>query len=436
MRSNSIYWKLFLPCLFSGMIGLASCSSNDEPAQPDNPDPDVVVPDDKEPDGSLQDPEKAKAKITAVGNELTGMIKSTDFQTLADVTKDFDNFTEGLDKWGTPERNDDYYHSASIAGTFLKISKGDIAAFTRAAAPESDVYKAGKYYGIYTYADGKWSKQNSTSELTYKFKTSNNKDAIITAKASGKETVVHYEDNDNNFEASIPEKVEATISVDGKTIASVTVTTSNIKNTSPYALDAVCKASVEDKYVVDAKVSVNASKATSTGEITIGGKKAVVYSCELNGTNMTEQAPDYDDAQNRFNTGKATVSVLDDIIVNGECNDVKSLINKLQDLDDNYDWDDYSDEEYYRKESAIFNTYLTGNLRFKSQTKPSAEVGFQAYMDEQYDYYEYWGTEAFLTFTDGSKVSTNDSFDSETSPFHTLYENVKALIDSFDVIFD
>ena len=88
--------------------------------------------------------------------------------------------------------------------------------------------------------------------------------------------------------------------------------------------------------------------------------------------------------------------------------------------------------------------YLTGDVRFVSQTNPSANLGFQGYIDDSYDPYwwnestweplgfdiEYWEVEPIAVFSDGSKMSF-DNLDGENSPFRGFIDSLEDLIDAF-----
>lgn len=164
--------------------------------------------------------------------------------------------------------------------------------------------------------------------------------------------------------------------------------------------------------------------------------------------------------EERFNNAEAQAILLDDAYITMKCSDVKSLSQRL-------DEDEYTypqNPENATKEEAIkiykdFNTqqqadaealatdiskYLTGDVRFVSQTNPSANLGFQGYIDDSYDPYwwnestweplgfdiEYWEVEPIAVFSDGSKMSF-DNLDGENSPFRGFIDSLEDLIDAF-----
>lgn len=168
--------------------------------------------------------------------------------------------------------------------------------------------------------------------------------------------------------------------------------------------------------------------------------------------------------EERFNNAEAQAILLDDAYITMKCNDVKSLKQRLDEDEEEYTYPEVP--ENATKEEAIkiykdFNAkqqanaealatdiskYLTGNVRFVSQTNPSANLGLQGYIDYSYEAYwwnestwdseplgvdvEYWETEPVAVFSDGSKMSF-DNLDGENSPFRGFIDSLEDLIDAF-----
>lgn len=226
------------------------------------------------------------------------------------------------------------------------------------------------------------------------------------------------------------------------------------ENTSPYEADVNAEVKVGDKYVVTAQVSVKDKVATAYSEINIDGKKAVIGKGVINGQNMTSDSENIT-FEERFNNAEAQAILLDDAYITMKCNDVKSLKQRLDEDEDTYpEIPENATEEEIIKIYKDFNAkqqadaealatdiskYLTGNVRFVSQTSPSANLGLQGYIDYSYSFgynegvsidVEYWEVEPIAVFSDGSKMSF-DNLDGENSPFRGFIDSLEDLIDAF-----
>lgn len=160
--------------------------------------------------------------------------------------------------------------------------------------------------------------------------------------------------------------------------------------------------------------------------------------------------------EERFNNAEAQAILLDDAYITMKCNDVKSLKQRLDEDEDTYpEIPENATEEEIIKIYKDFNAkqqadaealatdiskYLTGNVRFVSQTTPSANLGLQGYIDYSYPFgyneeeviinVEYWEVEPIAVFNDGSKMSF-DNLDGEDSPFRGFIDSLEDLIDAF-----
>lgn len=446
-------WKLAMICMAIASASLmAGCGDDNNPDNPeegeiDNP----VVSNPEEPDGSLQEPEKAKAKINEVGKELVSMVNANDFKDLATIA---DALSALSDEPYYGYENADYQHRAS---NLIAATRGDMGALY---ALSRTTYQASEYYGTYEYdtkeREWVWTEGTPSDKFICRF-PAENEIVEVTVESKGGETDFNI-DGDTY---KIPAEVNGNIVWKGKTLATANVKTSNLKNTAPYEADVNAEVKVGDKYVVTAQVSVKDKVATAYSEVNIDGKKAVIGKGVINGQNMTSDSEEIS-FEERFNNAEAQAILLDDAYITMKCSDVKSLSQRLD--EDEYTYPQIP--ENATKEEAIkiykdFNTqqkadaealatdiskYLTGDVRFVSQTNPSANLGFQGYIDYSYEAYwwnestenseplgidvEYWETEPVAVFNDGSKMSF-DNLDGENSPFRGFIDSLEDLIDAF-----
>lgn len=166
--------------------------------------------------------------------------------------------------------------------------------------------------------------------------------------------------------------------------------------------------------------------------------------------------------EERFNNAEAQAILLDDAYITMKCNDVKSLKQRLDEDEDDYlkhpgnttkeeaikIYKDFNAKQQADAEALAtdISKYLTGNVRFVSQTNPSANLGLQGYIDNSYEAswwnestwdseplgfdIEYWEVEPVAVFSDGSKMSF-DNLDGENSPFKGFIDSLEDLIDAF-----
>lgn len=466
-------WKFIVVCMAIACASLVTgCSDDDTKNNGDGDDTEIdspVVPDPDEPEGSLQNPEKAKEKLNTIGKELVNMVNTNDFKDLTTVANALSSLLKEDDRI---DEGPDY---GSYARKILAAARGNMSALytmTRVT------HQASEYYGTYEYADGewKWTENSSLGKFVAKFPVEG-KDAVLTATCSGGETDFTYDSETYK----IPAKAEANITWKNNTLAEVEITTANLGTTSPYKADVDATVTV-GKYIITAAVKANSTTVTANSKITIDGKEAVIGKAVVGGQRITEDSEL--GFEERINTAEGQVIILDDAYITLKCDNVKDFAAVLDDDDDeNEKWQPLTKDQQIAKVNAHnekekseatqkatdYANYLKGDLRFKSQTEASATLGFQSYKDNDYSYeayweeietdengnflkddygdyrhlgshplgidWEYWDVEAIAVFSDGSKMSFDD-LDSKNSPFNEFITSLEDLIDSFGKLLD
>lgn len=465
-------WKFIVVCMAIACASLVTgCSDDDTKNNGDGDDTEIdspVVPDPDEPEGSLQDPEKAKEKLNTIGKELVKMVNTNDFKDLTTVANALSSLLKEDDRI---DAGPDY---GTYARKILAAARGNMSALytmTRVT------HQASEYYGTYEYADGewKWTENSSLGKFVAKFPVEG-QDAVLTATCSGGETDFTYDSETYK----IPAKAEANITWKNNTLAEVEITTANLKNTSPYEADVDATVTV-GKYIITAAVKANSTTVTANSKITIDGKEAVIGKAVVGGQKITEDSEL--GFEERINTAEGQVIILDDAYITLKCDNVKDFAAVLDDVDDeNEKWQPLTKDQQIAKVNAHnekekseatqkatdYANYLKGDLRFKSQTEASATLGFQSYKDDySYEAYweeietdengnflkddygnyihlgshplgidwEYWDVEAVAVFSDDSKMSFDD-LDSKNSPFNEFINSLEDLIDSFGKLLD
>lgn len=406
-------WKLIMACMTLACASLVmGCGSDDSSSESsiDNP----VEENANEPDGSLQDAEAAKTKLNTLGKELVSKVSANDFE---DLTVVIDAFND-LGKSSTKALiNGDGYSVSNI----LAAAKGDLKALY-AMTRATETYRASEYYGTWTYdeTNDDWEQTENQSGKAVATFPAEGSTVTVTVTCSGDETA--YTNTEEGITVYIPAQTDATIEWKGNTLAKISIGISNISATSPYAADINATVTVASKYAITASISANSSAVTANTKLTANGETLIEGKAVVGGQNITSEDENIE-FEERVNTAEGQVIVLDDAYFTMQCSDVKSLINTIDNITDG------SSQTSATAKAAALNQYITGNLRYKSQTAASATIGFEAYIEYQSSTREYWDTQAIITFGDGSKT-TFDNLDGDTA-FDSFVESLEALIDEF-----
>lgn len=465
-------WKLIMACMAIACASLVMGCSDDD-ATDNGDDTEInnpVEPNPEEPDGSLQEPEKAKEKLNTVGKDLVALVNADDFKDLATVAEALSSLLEEED-YDYGNETPDYGPYAQNILAAARGNMGSLYTMTRAT------HQASEYYGTYEYTNGEWvwTENPSSGKFIARFPVEG-QNAELTAACSGGETDFTYDGE--TFK--IPAKVEANITWKNNTLAKVEVTTANLKTTSPYEAEVNATVTVGSKYIITSYVKANATTVNANSKVTIDGKEAVVGKAVVGGQNITEDSEK--GFEERVNTAEGQVILLDDAYITLKCDDVKGFSAILDEEDESSEiFRPVTKDEQIAKvkkhnqeemdEAAQTATdyakYLKGDLRFKSQTEASATLGFQSYKDYSYEAYweeyrtdangnfipnewggydfiashplgidwEYWDVETIVVFSDGSKMSF-DEFDGNSSPLKGFIDSLEDLIDSFGKLLD
>lgn len=414
--------KYLMPCLAVALtVCLAACG-DDAPAG------------EGEGGGATGDevltPAENKAKFESIASDVLAQFTPSDHEAVLTALNDFTDFADN----GGLEIERNAYSSVmgmmnSMADVCGDNNLGRMMDFTRAG---SDLYRAAQYYGIYTYNNGVWTKEESDSKLEFRFTTYDGRAVVATATTSGSE-VTFWRTTDDGEELAVPEYAEATITVDGQVVCAVNVDA----QLDASAKSAVVKANLDASgYVFNCTVNATSSKATADLALKKNGTNIILAIAEVNGQRMTDPSQsDEDNPQNLFNGASSRVSIMDDAYITASCANIKELVDGINDIEDKYD---YMQEELCCKEQAEFaNSKIDIKLYYTNSTAVQATLGVQAYYEGetgtyydpatgQYLPYEYWNTEPIITFADGSKYSLDEYFDDNVT-FGDLIDSYEEL---------
>lgn len=411
--------KFLIPCLMLSMVSFTSCSDDDN-----NGDG---------PSGGGSEPltsEQSKEKLSEIGQNLIGLVNAEDQRKLIELGDYFSDIAGSLEF-----QEKDQVRKA--IRTIVAASQGDMAAVYSLAAPNSEIYQASDYYGVYTYdkQTDEWPRTDSNSELALKFADKQGQQAEIRIAATGNEADIEYDD----VIVKVPAKITATIKLGSSILTSVDITTANVNSNNPRKADITVNVDANG-YKVSSSVSAGPSQVKANYLITIRGTEAVKGEACLNGSNMTADEGKNENIEDRFNDAQAQANIMGEALVTLKCESYKELARKMEAVEDQYDneaemWG--NSQAAAQAMSDVYKQYLIGALTFNGSDHPSASLAFQpgidySYTDGQGMKHEYWDTEVLLQFEDESLISFEKYFDAASGPFKSLANSFEALVDSFD----
>lgn len=401
--------KFLIPCLMLSMVSFTSCSDDDNNGDGSS--------------GGGSTPltsEQSKEKLSEIGQNLIGLVNAEDQRKLIELGDYFSVIAGSLEI-----QEKDQVRKA--IRTIVAASQGDMAAVYSLAAPNSEIYQASDYYGVYTYdkQTDEWPRTDSNSELALKFADKQGQQAEIRIAATGNEPDIEYDD----VIVKVPAKITATIKLGSTTLTSVEITTANVNSNNPRKADITVNVDASG-YKVSSSISAGPSQVKANYLISIKGTEAVKGEAYLNGSNMTADEGKDENIEDRFNDAQAQANIMGEALVTLKCESYKEMARKLEEVEDQYDR--RSSQAAAQATANVYKQYLNGGLTFTGSDQQSATLAFQPYIVEKWNEDEYWKVEPLLQFEDESLISFENYFDAASGPFKSLADSFEALVDSFD----
>lgn len=390
--------------------------------------------------GDYQDsplsPDEHKAKLESIGKDFVAKINAQDHETALTSLNglvgliDDSNFEDCLPDY-SQDRNDNPV-SPILHSLKSVIEDNDIQALVKSVS-DRDEYKLSDFQGIYTYANGKWTKTSTTEkkmELTYSV---GGVSSVLTAAYSG---VIKQYDKIEETVVDVPEKMDVTLKVNGKTELTFV---SNIKLADDKkSVDINVSLTLSGDYVWTVNGSAKSDVATLEYKMTVKGEELMVAAVELTGTKLTD--PDYienngENADEILNTGKFNFKVMNlNLIGSGDISAAIRGIDAVNEKDG---------QKEALAEAKVYNDYIKIEGFYVEEKQKFADVKMDVGSEERerytgYDqvnqrpiyemYTDYYTTPVFM-FTDGSKMEF-ESFFTE-SRFSSLISAVEKLINTY-----
>lgn len=443
MKILKWFWLPAFALMLTAPI-ITSCGGDD--------DEEIVDPDPNPSDKAMTSTEQ-KIHLEETGVEVLNLIKTADFRSYVDL---FDYVEDTYYDYETDEVEDWYEGCLEDITKTLGNDSGETYWGDKYYYTDySRLYAASNFTGHFTAKDGYWD-YSKADDLQFIFNDQNGKKCVVklTTSGSSKEVYVgdeedydydydystgnyiEYIDNYENY-IKIPEKITISMTQNGSSIISLTLTTdlSSVAG-EEFNLE-------KDKYAVTANVKIKdyewnltkaSYKAQENAQISMNFKKGsttiVSMSAYIDAKVDFEEDEDYEDSEVEVTSAKnakLNFSIMDDkVAVKGNCLDVIKFNNKMEDAED------YCDEETaYKSYINEANEMLDLYVYYNGTDTKQAYVNLEPFYDDGYYYGGEWDCEPVIRFADGTSYSTFEAFFDEDD-FKDLINTFEKLIEDFE----
>lgn len=302
-------------------------------------------------------------------------------------------------------------------------AKGDLDALTRAAMSYSYTIKFDKLAGVYepSSKDERWVKTGNSKDIVFKFSNKSGQPVELKVAQSGEASNVDFSIIDwdyeydyetgsyNDFEVkynyflSIPKNVTASLTENGKEIASSSVVSSI--DIDGHKINADVNASLMNLKAIG-KVDGSDSKVEARADFFVSGDKVADTYATVTGNHLCDKTKyeyledleddqAYEELAKMFKTGDCAANVLDKVQVYGQIEYYKQLPDDLGSYWDYYDGS--KDEARIACQSACerLNKHVKTQLRYNQTKTDQATIQFAPFYDEWSS--SDWGWEYYVS---------------------------------------
>ena len=422
----------------------------------------------------------AQQEIDRVGRELANKINAEDFKDIASLTNfcmekflSSDEVMRG-EEWHPDnsrdpegpgiydEDGDDIFDSPGtrlirIVRHLSATAQGDLAGVT-SIKRIAETYGASDYAGIYTWNEEteEWDKEESTSELTYKF-NHGNKPCVVTVKKNGVEHSWTSWKKNRTFK--IPSNLSGSVTEGGNVLAQLNVNVTECsQDNRKYALSSELKVG---NYIIAGSASDDNSTAKANCYMAAKGEKLIEATVDASGYLLADEDSTFNNKSgwNHVKNAKGTYTMLNSVLLNITADNTQGLYNAISKPMDYYYYeyyDSWSDTLIVYKESDkataekaardaadAANRYIKSNISFKNGDY-TAPAEWEAYLSYQYSYSwksDYntsyskdesmgWDIRPVLTFDNGGRYTFENYF--TQARFSSLISVFESLINDFE----
>ena len=402
------FLKFLVPCTMVALAAcMAACEDDNSGLSPEGGSTSGLTPDEN------------KEKFESIASEVVAQFEPTDHEALLTAVNDFCRFSD----YGYLEVDRDEFRSAS---TLIKAlgdvcSKNNLGKVLLFAGANSDLYRAAQYYGIYTYANGTWSKSPSNDRLEFNFTTQDNRKVKFSATTSGSE-VIFWKSTDDGETLAVPEHASATVTVNGSEVCNLTMNAQLNAAAKTANIEVSLNAS---GYIFACNVNATPNKATANFNMSKNGTNIISGNADVTGQRMTDPTEnDKDNPENLFNDATASVNIMNEAWIESSCSSIKQLTNEAEQFVSNSELDT-------RNQCAAFNKYLKISVNYGGPTVAIIETA--PVLEYAYSGYESWDMEWVIRFSsDGASYSLDSYFDEDDTVFSNLINNYEELEDQYE----
>lgn len=384
-----------------------------------------------------------KKLLESTAQTLVSKVKAVDFQEISDVFRSLDNNpiedeNGVLDQW-----LDDIEDAC-------KVSETDKAT--------KFLWKASNFYGQFEASKGNWVKTGSAKgNVTFTFTDNYNAKCVAKITYSGSETTIHHEllDTEDDWyeydpayggyiwhditrinRAAIPQQVTLTLTRSGKELVKVTLNTKvNVSSSDGEVdltkdkLDVTLTTTVQNYKVVVEKLQYNMeggndNTASALAKVYINNELLITVAADAKGTVYNSEKDPIGKQAN------VAADVLGKVQLRGTINNINQFCDYNDEIDDNC-----YDEQKVRRLVDLQNGLFEMGLYFNGSSNKSCEVKLMAVQSDYYYYDQYWKSEAYIKFTDGSAYQTFEEYFDEYT-YDNVISQVEDLIDDFVEMFE
>lgn len=454
-------------------LTIVSCGGGEDEPTPGSEPVDPVTPTSEQ----AMSPLKQKEYLEKVALEFMDMTPSSDFKTIGDLAKYFnDTYIEDYDwddvsEWGE-DIIDDLSEALGTTTTETETDKWGSSTYVYNYIYNNykAVLMASNFTGHWTAKNGRWSLEEA-NDLQFIFNDKSGNRCVIKLETRGKTTKVHafniddwydydWSSNGNTYTSNeyydrtsytigVPEEVIVTLTQGNTELikADVKINLSELTgeefDISKGGFDVSANVTMHNGYkivVSQAKYTGNKSASVSF-EMTKNGEKLVTMGCSgdvrnlpsVNVSAFFDENFDIDD----YNTDDATVEkayvkldVLGKVQIQGTMEDVRKFADYLEKAENNDD-----NESQYKSYINQANALADINLFYDGSSVKQATVKMEPFVEESWYGNTYWTTEPVLYFYDGSSYSTFEAFFNDTD-FKKTVDTFKSLANKYADLID
>lgn len=394
-------------------------------------------------------PGEHKSKLEDIAIEFVDKFDPNDTDDLVESAMALAEYMEDFDY-----ADDMYMDTNSLICGLKNFSNDDLVKFaTRATEkfvidpddPDFNIF-AGKRF---VYEDYYWEDSDLSNNKSIVFEWDDAKATIDWTKTTKYE--YYYDEDDMNIVAFVPNKIEITITIDGKEHLYIGLNT-NISNLKTWAPETTVR--INGGYEFKSSVSGNSKGLEAQTSFTKDGKSILRAAAVVAINDFTdidnwfyEYYSDYYEEymtylnpgeyfMDHVKTGSAQLDILNlSCVMKG---DFKDLAKKIEEYDDQYDyydedWNYLPDQakKYYEKVCKLINDNIDIVIVYNDTKELVAEVAMSVAKeyddwDDEYHYY----AEPVLVFSDGSKYAFYEYFTERA--FGDLIEEIGEIAEYYE----